>query len=207
MGPDKRRRLRIGAMIKSPRRVGEASAKAVVRRGSAFKSRKMSLLTPREPRQKVLIKARIRTAFAWNDACILNVSSQGLSLQVASPPPRGSYLEVWRGRSVIVARVIWTNHHRIGLHSQDRLTVSDFVDQTEPAPAGSISANGHAGVDRRSARRSSKQTYEGNRWRSRAIQFGVVALFSALAATMAYHAVGQSFAAAMTDVGAALDAK
>jgi hypothetical protein len=167
----------------------------------------MSRLTPREPRRKVLIKARIRTASAWNDACILNVSSQGLSLQVASPPPRGSYLEVWRGRHVIVGRVIWTSHHRIGLHSQERLAVSDFIDQTELAPAGSISANVRANFDRRSARRSPEQAYEDNRWRSRAIQFGVVILFGMSAATIAYHAVGQSFAAALTQVGTALDAK
>jgi hypothetical protein len=164
-------------------------------------------LKPREPRHKVLIKARIRTASAWNDACILNVSSQGLSLQVGSPPPRGSYLEVWRGRHVIVARVIWTNHHRMGLQCQQRLAVSDFVDQTESAPTRSIPANGCAVVDRRSGRRQPEQTYEDNRWRSRAIQFGVVVLFGASAATMAFHAVGQGFAAALAQIGTALDAK
>jgi hypothetical protein len=200
-------RLRIGAMVKSPRRVREASAKAAIRKGSAFNSWMPLHLKPREPRHKVLIKARVRTASAWSDACILNVSSQGLSLQVVNPPPRGSYLEVWRGRNVIVARVIWTSHHRIGLHSQERLAVSDFVHQTELMPAGPISANGPASVERRSTRRSPEQTYEDNRWRSRAIQFGVVILFGTSAATIAYHAVGQAFAAALTDVRTALNAE
>lgn len=67
-----------------------------------------SAVKPREERQKVMIKARMRTGVSWHDVCILNLSAHGVGLQAAEPPARGTYVEIRRGPHVIVARVAWS---------------------------------------------------------------------------------------------------
>lgn len=161
-------------------------------------------MNPRETRRKVLIKARMRTASAWSDACILNISSQGLLLSVAAPLPRGTYIELHRGSHVIIGRVAWTKHHRLGVRAQDRLAIDDIIDQPNcgGSPAPATPALGFP--DRRSYRRPSNRTHEQNRWRSQAAQFFVVVAFGALAAVMTFQTIGQAFAGAIADVETAL---
>ena len=172
--------------------------------GNGVEIRMRARLKPREPRQKVLIKARMRTASAWNDACILNISSHGLLLQAAVPPPRGSYIEVHRGRHIIIARVAWSKHHRLGVRTQDRLAIANIIDQPDCAAAPTAATAAQGIPDRRSTRRAPDRTHEHSRWRSRAIQFSFVAVFGASAATIAFQAVELAFAGALAQVGAAL---
>ena len=84
-------------------------------------------MKPREARRKVVLKARMRLHGAWEDACIRDISSRGLCIQSASPPPRGSYIEIYRGRHVVVARVAWAKGDRFGAYSQDRMNVDAIV--------------------------------------------------------------------------------
>lgn len=91
-------------------------------------------MKPREPRRKVLIQARIRIDGAWGDVCIRNISSRGLLAQAAAPPPRGSYVEIFRAKHIIIGRVVWRKDRRFGIHTQDRLDISAIVE--EPALAG-----------------------------------------------------------------------
>src|SRR5690349_16447421 len=81
----------------------------------------------REPRRNVLIRARMRNGPSWADVNIRNISSRGLMVQAASSPPRGSYVELRRGRHAIVARVAWSNGRRFGVQTQDRLDVDAIV--------------------------------------------------------------------------------
>ena len=74
-------------------------------------------MTAREPRLKVLVRARIKAGATWHDACILNISSRGMLMQAGVPPVRGSYLEIRRGPVLVVARVMWTKQHRFGVKS------------------------------------------------------------------------------------------
>lgn len=53
------------------------------------------------------------------DACILDLSSRGLMIHASETVPGGSYLELRRGRHVIVARVVWSRDRRAGLQAQE----------------------------------------------------------------------------------------
>ena len=46
-------------------------------------------MKPREERQKVMVKARMRSDAPWNDVCIVNLSLHGLGIQTSEPPSRG----------------------------------------------------------------------------------------------------------------------
>ncbi len=103
-------------------------------------------MKPRQPRQKVLIRARLKGPDGWHDACIVDLSRRGAGLQVATAPPRGSYVEISRGAYHIVARVMWSRGHRFGVSAQDDIPV-DLI-AAERAPANRH-AERRAKVDRR----------------------------------------------------------
>lgn len=80
-------------------------------------------MTPREERASVLFPVRIRDDDHWSDGRIRNVSSRGLMLEMETPPPRGSFIEIRRGDIVIVGQVRWSSGGRCGLRTQDRVPV------------------------------------------------------------------------------------
>ncbi|WP_416222237.1 PilZ domain-containing protein [Sphingomonas sp. LY160] len=84
-------------------------------------------MKPREPRTKVLIKARMRSGSAWRDIYLLDMSRRGALVQAAAPPPTGSYIEVRRGSRLIVARVVWADNQRFGVFAQDPIAINDFI--------------------------------------------------------------------------------
>jgi hypothetical protein len=149
-------------------------------------------LKVREPRQKVMIKARMRIGAAWNDVCILNISPRGLSMQAAAPPPRGTYLEVRRGHHEILARVVWVNHHRFGVRTQDVLAIDDIVNQPDrsAAPADAVAAG--AIPDRRQSKRSLAERHEDSRMLSRAMEFGMIGIVAASGAVAAFGTVADA---------------
>lgn len=69
----------------------------------------------------------MRVDRVWKDICIRNISSRGMLIQAACPPLKGIYLEIYRGRHVIVARVAWSKGHRFGVQSQDRLDFDALI--------------------------------------------------------------------------------
>ena len=95
----------------------------------------------------------MRVGAAWHDVCILDISSRGLALQTADPPPRGSYLEVRRGRHVIVARVVWADQQRLGVLSQDPLAIDAIIGEPDGAKARAA-ADGARPVERRRTART-----------------------------------------------------
>lgn len=155
----------------------------------------MDELKPREPRRKVVLSARMRVGATWGDVCILDMSSRGLLIQGSSAPPRGSYLEVRRGRHVIVARVVWAQDHRFGVSTQDRLNVDAIASEPGASASG---ADGGAQVEvaaeRRAADRkpaSSSERHESSRMLSNSLEFACVAGFGLAAAAMVFEAVGE----------------
>jgi len=80
-------------------------------------------MTPREKRESVLFPVRVRDDDHWSDGRIRNVSSRGLMLEMESPPPRGSFIEIRRGDIVIVGQVRWSSGAQCGLRTQDRVPV------------------------------------------------------------------------------------
>lgn len=155
----------------------------------------------REPRRKVLIRARIKAADGWQDACIVDLSRRGAGLQSASPPPRGTYVEIRRGDHVLVARVMWTRKHRFGVATQDEVPLDLVVaDRAVPPPPAAIApAN-----DRRRLLRSSEEQAERSRTWARRAQFMAAAAAGILAALAVGNGVRQALAAPLDEVTEAL---
>ena len=125
-------------------------------------------MKPRDPRHKVLVKARMRAGSRWHDTCILNISSRGMLLQAGIPPKQGSCLEIRRGAVVIVARVVWAKSHRFGVKCQDVLSLAAIVG--DPSAAEPIAAPGVA--DRRRIERAQLPARERSRLLGRMIEYG-----------------------------------
>ena len=150
-------------------------------------------MKPREPRRNVMISARMRDGDAWSDANILNLSSRGLLLCAANPPPRGAYVEVRRGAYVIIGRVIWANADRFGVRAQDALAIDSLIGNA--SRKGQV-ANESAGaiVERRARPRPDalewRYVQSGNK--GRALQFVVISGLGAILAACAYETVRET---------------
>lgn len=159
---------------------------------------------PREERQKVMIRARMRVGVSWNDVCILNVSPRGLGIQSADPPPRGTYVEICRGRLVIVAKVMWMSGRRAGLHSQDVIWIQALIGEPEtahPPPA----AAARPMVERRRAPRAVAQAHERNRIVGRAMEAAFVAVAGLGMGAALFGMVEQALARPLTQIRQALE--
>ena len=160
-------------------------------------------MKPREPRKKVMIKARMRVGATWRDACILDLSSRGMMIQASDPPPGGSYLELRRGRHVIVARVVWSHGPRAGLRSQDPLPTDAIIAEPDHSAGPPLVT----GVERRAeplARGRPMPQHEQSRWQSRAWEFASLVLVGGVLATFAFDAVASALERPMTAVEGAL---
>lgn len=155
----------------------------------------------REPRRKVLIRARMKSAAGWHDACIVDLSRRGAGLQAATPPPRGSYVEIRRGDHLLVARVVWSRKHRFGVATQDEVPVDLVVaDRAAPKrPAAPVPAN-----DRRRSARSPEEMAERSRTWARRAQFLAAAGAGMLAALAVGNGVRQALAAPLENIVKAL---
>ena len=158
----------------------------------------------REHRQKVMIRARMRSGVSWHDVCILNLSRRGLGIQAAEPPQRGAYVEIRRGKHVIVARVMWARGHRAGLHSQSLIFVRSLV-RDEPANDGSRSASAFPEVERRRAPRATRERFDRSRLAGRAMEFACVGLAASALGLTIVATVEQALARPIAQVRAALD--
>ena len=157
----------------------------------------------REQRQKVMIRARMRSGVAWHDVAILNLSKGGLGIQAADPPLRGAYVEICRGRHVIIARVMWTRGHRAGLKSQDPIWTESLLaepsnDRSEPA------APQDQPVERRRKPRTAQQHHDRSRLAGRAMEFACLGLGGAAMALLAFGMVEQAFAQPLSRIETAL---
>jgi hypothetical protein len=144
----------------------------------------------REPRQKVMIKARMRDGACWNDALILNMSRRGLMVRSDRSPGRGAFLEIRRGAHVIVARVIWSGADRFGVQTQDPVPTNELVaDSAAPAAGrGKAESGCH---DRRANRRSAREHHESSRQWGRGAEFAAMALAWGLAAVLIASIIGE----------------
>jgi len=158
----------------------------------------------REERQKVMIRARMRSGVAWHDVAILNLSKGGLGIQAADPPLRGAYVEICRGRHVIVARVVWARGHRAGLKSQDPIWTQSLL--AEPSNDRVAPASPQIRpVERRQKPRSIQQRLDRSRLAGRAMEFAVLGIGGVAMAMLAFGMVGQALAQPLSKIGTALN--
>ena len=158
----------------------------------------------REERQKVMLRARLRDGAHWHDVCVLNMSANGLGIQAARPPHRGTYVEICRGRQTIIARVAWSKGHRAGLRSQDAISITVFVNDSAD-PAAERPAFGGKPIERRRFQRSLADQHELSRLKSRGIEFACLALVAGTLAVTTFGIVEHALANPLAEVRKALD--
>jgi hypothetical protein len=154
---------------------------------------------PRELRRRVVLPARLRVDSSWCDACILNISSRGLMIQVSRGAPSADVVELRRGAHIILARVVWRDGSRAGLQSDDRLPVEEILSLSQAATL-QLTA-GDKPVERRGAPRRAHET---SRQRARFAEFASVGVIAASLALTLFGIVQQALATPMNAIRAAL---
>lgn len=162
-------------------------------------------MRPREQRQKVLIRARMKTDAGWHDACIVDLSKRGAGLQAATAPKRGDYVEIRRGLHVIVARVVWSRGHRFGVAAQDDLPVASIANDRAPVAKAQELENARDAVERRRLPRSYAEKAEDSRRAGQRMQYVFAAVMGMIAATIAGAEVRQALASPLGEVADALE--
>ena len=66
-------------------------------------------------RARVLLAARLKTAFGEVDARLRDLSRKGALVECTTQPPVGSEVVFMRGSTVVPARVAWAGGGRVGL--------------------------------------------------------------------------------------------
>lgn len=135
----------------------------------------------REHRLNVVLPARMKDSRGWHDVRILNISSKGLMARSPAAPSRGSYLELRRGRHVIVARVVWSNGQQFGVRAQSLLVPSQIIEEQGSEISPPARPGGSPALERRSSPRLAGHAHQQSRWRARALEFlGIVAMVAIL---------------------------
>lgn len=144
----------------------------------------------------------------WADVRICNISSRGLLLQSAEPPSRGSYIEIFKAKHTIVARVVWTKNQQFGIHTRERLDVGALINEAAPAnstapPRSSVPTERRANPRGRTAE-GVVQRLERSRQISTAIEFGAIVVCGVVAAMIMVGAVYETLSRPFQDVSRSL---
>lgn len=163
----------------------------------------------REPRIKVLIGARMRAGAAWDEVCLLNLSSRGVLAQAAVPPRKGSYIEFRRGPHIIVARVVWAEKHRFGALAQDRIGIDAIMADASGSKSNAACAEADPLPDRRAAglRRAHAMQHDNSRLIGGAMEFCFLVGSGAMLAGLAFSLIQESVSAPMSQVSSALSSQ
>lgn len=146
----------------------------------------------------MLLPARLRVQSGWSDACILDISSRGMLIQVKSAP-QDDYIELRKGEHVIIARVVWRDRQKLGLSTQERVPVDRILDPrlSNSAP---LATSSYPRVERRARPR----THEQSRERGRLLEFVCASFIGAALAVSAAGLIQQAFAGPLAKVETAL---
>ncbi len=79
-------------------------------------------------RTKALLRARLRGSGLERDACILDLSEQGLLLTAAMPPKRDQAVTIVANGYAITGQVRWVSERRFGISLDAPIVVSDVVE-------------------------------------------------------------------------------
>jgi hypothetical protein len=56
-----------------------------------------------------------------------------MMIETATPPERGTYIEICRGSLTVIGRVAWSHGKRFGLRAQDKIDVDALLTQAPQA--------------------------------------------------------------------------
>ncbi|WP_322964521.1 PilZ domain-containing protein [Sphingomonas fuzhouensis] len=169
------------------------------RSGSGYKNR--------EARRQVLIPCRIKSPRGWGDACIHNISSRGMMIACDDALTPGEYLDLRRGRQVVIARVVWRRDRFAGVRTQDVISADTMLNEPR---LESRPTHDDQGQERRVSRHrmtseiNAARRMERSRSISSAMQFGALGLFGLIAAITIATQVGHLLAAPVAQIGRAI---
>lgn len=89
----------------------------------------------REQRVATRTPARLKHGLSWSDVTVRNVSRRGVMLELHNPPARGTYVELRRGKLIVVGQVQWVADDRCGLRAQDAIDITNFLTQRRASEA------------------------------------------------------------------------
>lgn len=159
----------------------------------------------REQRRNVLIQARMRRDGAWADVRIRNISSRGLLIQSDTPPPRGTYVEIFRARHTIVARVVWSKDRQFGIQTQDRLDVGAIIADPAQTPSAPIAPSKDRRADPRQLTAAHvAERLERSRRISAVLEFGCIFACGVAAAVITMAAVYETLSQPLEKVSSSL---
>jgi hypothetical protein len=148
-----------------------------------------------EERTKVLIRAALRGAGAERDACILDISSRGMLLTMADPPPHGGFVEVVAQGHELVGQVEWAKGRRFGIRFRDRINHAAYIAGYD----GPIVIRQN--VARLAARADAASAYLTSERLSAMTRFVLTLLAGALAAMLLADVVGQALQGMLDPAG------
>ena len=137
----------------------------------------------REPRRKVVVPARLNAGPKWVDAVVLNISSRGMLVRSETPIEVGTYIDLRRGRQVIIGRAVWTNGNQFGVRTQDRIDVEALLGElSRPSSADKAQPERRAEPRRGAAPITAAQRAERNRHLGVLLQYGMIVAVAVAAA-------------------------
>ncbi len=161
----------------------------------------------REARRQVLIPCRIKSVRGWGDACIHNISPRGMMIACDDPLAPGEYLDLRRGRQVVIGRVVWRRDRFSGVRTQDVISADALVSEPrlEARPTGTRRSEDRATLRQSMAGEiDAARRMERSRSISQAMQFGALGLFGLVAAATVAMQVSHVLAAPAAQITQAL---
>lgn len=143
----------------------------------------------------------MRVGSGWSDACILNLSSRGMLVQSGVAPDRGDYLEIRRGRHVVVAWVVWSKAERFGVRTQEPVSAEELLNDSGGAPPPASMG------ERRAAPRPVATRHDRSRMRGRGLEFASLAIFGGALAFLLFAAIGELLDRPLVAIESALAAR
>jgi len=119
-----------------------------------------------------MVRAQLRARNAEHEACILDISTRGLSATSAHPPTRGDYIELAVGQHNIIGQVKWSSERRFGVAFRERISVIAAI-----SGKGNLALPGH----RQAARVSLQRNSDGSLTTGSRLEFYIFAAAAALA--------------------------
>ena len=163
----------------------------------------MAVVKQREPRRKVLVRARMRCGADWGDVVIHNMSSRGLLATSEVPCPRGTVIEIRRIHHVIVGRVVWQKDAYFGIRTQDRIDIDGVVTARPPLQKPARGQDERRAADRPSMSVADREA--ASRRFARGFQFAVMIAVVGTVALLLATEIGGVLSRPFATIGAQLD--
>lgn len=161
-------------------------------------------LKARETRRQVFLRARMRAGGRPMDICIRNISSRGMLLQAAVPPPRGTYIEILFPGQTVVARVVWAKERRFGAHTREAMDLSAITGIAglgEPHSGKQASTRAHPAPKGHALTVAQlREQHERSRRLSSLFEFAFMAVCSVAIAAVAAEAIYERFGGTLQEV-------